>query len=280
MDLIPPAPPAPTCDGRIDPKVHTALATETIYGPVPSRRYGNTLGLNLLPSAHKRCTLRCTYCQLGPEGKADTPYPTVAQFERELRGALQYLRSHGDFRGMLLHGLVLSGNGETTMHPQLGEAIDVLLRLRAELAPAVPTILLTAATELHLPAVRAAVSRLDEVAVKLDAGTQKTFDRLNMPIEPIALGSIAEAAAALPNAIVQTLLVHGSVDNTTVAEIDAWLDLVGVAKPRRVDLYTLARPPIERRLKSVPPPVMEAIAQRVREELSLPCRVFTGGLND
>lgn len=280
MDLIPPAPPAPTCDGRIDPKVHTALATETIYGPVPSRRYGNTLGLNLLPSAHKRCTLRCTYCQLGAEGKADTPYPTVAQFERELRAALEYLRTHGDFRGMPLHGLVLSGNGESTMHPQLGEAIDVLLRLRAELAPAVPTILLTAATELHRPGVRDAVSRLDEVAVKLDAGTQKMFDRLNMPIEPIALPSIAEAAAALPNAIVQTLLVHGSVDNTTGAEIDAWLDLVRVAGPRRVDLYTLARPPIERKLKSVPPPVMETIARRVREELSLPCRVFADGLND
>ena len=280
MDLTLPAPPAPTCDGRIDPKVHTALATETIYGPVPSRRYGNTLGLNLLPSAHKRCTLRCTYCQLGPEGKAETPYPTVAQFEGELRGALEYLNAHGDFRGMVLHGLVLSGNGETTMHPELGAAIDVLLRLRAELAPGVPTILLTGGTELGRPEVRAAVARLDEVAVKLDAGTQKTFERLNMPITPITIRSIAEAAALLPNAVVQTLLVHGSVDNTVASEIDPWLELVRIARPKRVDLYTLARPPIEKKLRSVPAPVLEAIAQRVRQELSIPCRVFAEGLND
>lgn len=280
MDLTLPAPPAPTCDGRIDPKVHTALATETIYGPVPSRRYGNTLGLNLLPSAHKRCTLRCTYCQLGAEGKAETPYPSVSQFETELRTALQYLRDHGEFRGMILHGLVLSGNGESTMHPELGAAINVLLKLRAELAPDVPTILLTGGTELARPEVRAAVARLDEVAVKLDAGTQKTFERLNMPVQPITIRSIAQAAAMLPNAVVQTLLVHGSVDNTVDSEIEAWLDLVRIAQPKRVDLYTLARPPIEKKLRSVPALVLEAIAQRVRKELSLPCRVFADGLND
>lgn len=263
-----------------DARVHAALAVDTIYGPVPSRRYGNTLGINLLPLDHKRCSLRCTYCQLGPEGRDTVPFPSVERFAGELRGALELLRDHGDFRGYPLHGLVLSGNGDATLHPQVAEAIDVLLHLRDELAPNVPTILLTAGTELIHPHIRSAVARLDEVAVKIDGGSQQLFERLNMPFQPILLRDIAAAAAELPNAIVQTLLVQGSVDNTVAAEVDAWLELVRLAHPRRVDLYALDRAPIEKKLRKVPGIVAEAIAQRVRDEAGIACRVFSDGLND
>lgn len=258
-----------------DPRAHIDLALATVYGPAPSRRYGVSLGLNLLPAEHKRCSLRCTYCQLGAEGRHDAPLPTIARFDAELRVRLQQIRDAGGH----LDALVLSGNGETTLHPDLAAAVDVLLRLRDELAPGVRTVLLTAGTELHRPEVRAAVARLDEVAVKLDAGTTKMYARLNMPWQPTEPGTLAEAAALLPNAVVQTLLVQGSVDNTAPAEIDAWLALVERARPRRVDLYTLARPPLERRLRPVSAATLERVAARVRA-LGLPCRTFAEGLTD
>lgn len=272
---VAPASALPVDPGSPDPRAHTELAMATVYGPAPSRRYGVTLGLNLLPPDHKRCSLRCTYCQLGAEGRHDAPLPAIARFDAELRTRLAQIRQAGAH----LDALVLSGNGETTLHPELDAAVDVLLRLRDELAPGVRTVLLTAGTELHRPEVRAAVARLDEVAVKLDAGTTRTYARLNMPWQPTEPRTIAEATALLPNAVVQTLLVQGSVDNATDAEIDAWLDLVALARPRRVDLYTLARPPLERKLRPVPAATLERVAARVRA-LGVPCRTFPEGLTD
>lgn len=271
------APRAPVAESGLDFTTHTDLTMATVYGPVPSRRYGTTLGLNLSPAGEKYCPLRCTYCQLGPEKRRAPPvFPELATLAAELAETLQRVAA-GSHR---LHALVLSGNGEATLHPQFAQAIDVILRGRDAWAPGVPTVLLTCATELRHPEVRAAVARLDEVAIKLDAGTQSTYDRLEMPWQPTPVRSIAESAGLLPNAILQTMLVTGSVDNTTPAEVDAWLDLVRVARPRRVDLYTLDRPPVEKKLRKASPEVMAAIAARVVAEAGVPCRVFAHGLDD
>jgi wyosine [tRNA(Phe)-imidazoG37] synthetase (radical SAM superfamily) len=265
----------------LDHAVHAALASDCVYGPVPSRRYGTTLGLNLLPAAEKTCTLRCTYCQLGPEKRHHgAAFPTVDQYATELERALRAVAEAGAFRGHALDALVLSGNGDATMHPRLGEAVQVTLDLRDRWAAGVPVVLLTGATELVRPGVRAAVARLDEVAVKLDAGTQQTFERLDMPWEPMALHDIVAAAAQLPNAVVQTLLVHGSVDNTVQAEIEPWLQHVAAIRPRRVDLHTLDRKPIEKKLRPVPLLVTQALARRVERELGIAARAFAGSLND
>lgn len=253
---------------------HTDLAMTTVYGPVASRRYGTTLGLNLSPSGGKVCPLRCRYCQLGPEKRGAPPvFPTMATLISEIDSALERLAKGPEH----LDALVLSGNGEAALHPEFAQAIDVIVRSRDAWAPGVPIVLLTCGTELRHPGIRSVVARLDEVAVKLDAGTQVTYDRLNMPWQATPVHSIAEAAGLLPNAIVQTMLVTGSVDNTQPEEVDAWLDLVRIARPRRVDLYTLDRPPVDNSLRRASSTVMTQVAARVEAESGVPCRVFALG---
>ncbi|MBI5610766.1 MAG: radical SAM protein, partial [Deltaproteobacteria bacterium] len=210
-----------------DQRVHSELAAETIYGPVPSRRYGVTLGINLLPVGEKRCSLRCTYCQIGPERNPNraVAYADLERLRREVTDAVTHAQ-------VPIHAWVLSGNGESTLHPEFPQAVEVLRELRARLAPQTPLVLLTAGTELLRPEILQACRALDEVAVKLDAGTQAMYERLDMPWQPLPVDAVPRAAAQLPNAIAQTLLVHGSVDNTTPAEVAAWLDLADLMQPR------------------------------------------------
>ncbi len=248
---------------------HSQLAPHTVYGPVPSRRYGVTLGINLLPLGDKFCTFRCTYCQLGAEKhhSAAHEFPSVATLEREVTVALEARPA--------IDALVVSGNGEPTLHPQLDVALATLARLRDRYLPGRGLVVLTAGTELHRPEVRAALRHVSEVAVKLDAGTQAVFAKLDMPWEALSLDALTAAAASLPGVAVQTILVRGRVDNTTDAEVAAWLARIRDIQPKRVDLYTLDRKPIDRALAMVPQDVARGIAAQV-EALGIPCRVFAG----
>ena len=254
-------------DARHD--AHSELAPQTVYGPVPSRRYGVTLGVNLLPAGDKYCTFRCTYCQLGPEKHHATAhdFPDLPTLERELTAALRDRPA--------LDALVISGNGEPTLHPQLAEALGIVARVRDAYLPGRAIVVLTAGTELHRPEVREALRQVDEVAVKLDAGTQRTFEQLDMPWQPLQLDDLTAAAALLGRPAIQTILVRGRVDNTTDVEVAAWLQRIQQIQPKRVDLYTLDRKPIDKKLEMVPLAVAQQIAQKV-EALGIPCRVFAG----
>lgn len=244
-----------------------------VYGPAVSRRYGVTLGLNLLPLGAKVCPFRCAYCQLGVQRRTQHgPFPPLADLEADLATALQ--------RGDLPHldHLVFSGNGESTLHPEFERAVDGVLRLRDRHRPGLPVVLLTCGTELDRPAVARAAARLDEVAVKLDVGTQRLLATLVVPWQPLDLQAIALATARLPNAVVQTMLVTGRVDNTHDAAVCAWLDLVRQARPRRVDLYTLDRPAPDPRLRPAPIGRMAAIARSAEAFLQVPCRALGPGV--
>ena len=248
---------------------HSELAPHTIYGPVPSRRYGVTLGVNLLPLGEKYCTFRCTYCQLGPEKhhRDAHAFPDVETLEREVTAALRERPP--------IDALVVSGNGEPTLHPRLEVMLATLARVRDAYLPGRAIIVLTAGTELHRPEVREALRHVDEVAVKLDAGTQRTFEQLDMPWQALHLDALTEAAAQLPRVAIQTILVRGRVDNTTQPEVAAWLERIRRIRPQRVDLYTLDRTPIDRALETVPLAVAQGIAAQV-EALGVKCRVFAG----
>jgi len=246
---------------------HTQLAATTVYGPALSRRYGTSLGLNVSPFTSKRCPFRCAYCQLGAEKRgADAGFPSLTSLEAELARALD--------RPTGIDHLVFSGNGEATLHPEFHQAVDIVLRVRDDCQPGLPVVLLTCGTELSRPVVYAAAARLAEVSVKLDAGTKRTLAQLDLPRRPLEPAQVADWIASLPNAVVQTMLVTGRIDNTEDAEIEAWLALVRRANPRRVDLYTLDRPSLDRRLTAATPARMQAIGVRVRNEIGMACRVF------
>jgi wyosine [tRNA(Phe)-imidazoG37] synthetase (radical SAM superfamily) len=241
-----------------------ALHDGIIYGPIRSRRFGTSLGVNLLPAGHKVCSFNCVYCQYSwTEPLRDTshlPWPSPSEVTDATAAALSSVTIAGG-----LDRITLAGHGEPTLHPAFGEVVAALRATRDALAPGVPLAILSNSTTAHLPEIRQALIELDERNMKLDVGRQEDLRRVNASRAP--LSQIVEALAALPGTAIQAMFVRdalGRIDNTLPGAIDAWLAALERIRPRVVQIYTLARGPALPTLGAVPAVELEGIARRVR----------------
>ena len=247
-----------------------------VFGPVRSRRFGRSLGVNPLPPDRKLCTFDCVYCECGLTSRSESqrldaqPFPTAARVAEAVQSAVEHLQH----AGVSIDSLTLTGNGETTLHPAFEEIIAVLIEMRDRLLRGAQIVVLTNGTRLVQAAVRRALERVDQCVVKIDAGTERVFQLINRPIAAVTLDSIMQAAAGLPRVIVQTMFVRGRVDNSTMDEVDKWVARVAAIRPQRVQVYSLDRPPAEAGLIAVPLADLEGIAARVRERIRLPVDVY------
>ncbi len=145
---------------------------KTVYGPVPSWRLGNSLGID--PICRKACSFDCIYCQVGgTESKTAKRKNFVdgKKVERELQQALQ--KTKPDV-------ITFSGMGEPTLAMNLGE-ITKTIRKNSNL----PIAILTNSSLLYIQGVRKVLQELDIVCAKLDACNEKTFEKINKPVEGI-----------------------------------------------------------------------------------------------
>jgi wyosine [tRNA(Phe)-imidazoG37] synthetase (radical SAM superfamily) len=237
-----------------------------VYGPVDSRRLGRSLGINLAPQDRKVCSFDCVYCQYGPSVEQPTSYdpggvPDVPDVTAAIRNALDRLDRDPDY-------LTFSGNGEPTSHPEFPRVVDrvatVASRHSVELA------LFTNGCRLDDPEVRAAVDRIDDPFVKLDAGTADAFERVNRPIG-VEFERFLSTLEAMDDVAIQAMAFEGEVGNVDDDDVDAWLDAVERVDPVAVDLYTIARPTAYD-LQSASRDRLRAIADRL-EDRGIPTRV-------
>ncbi len=250
-------------------------STDTVlYGPVSSRRYGVTLGVNPMPRTEKLCNYNCVYCQLGWTPAQQTGWTGDLDLfvqEDELREAFAETEpSH--LKGV--DALMICGNGEPTLHPRFEEFVDALLQERDARMPGCPVICLTNGTRLTKPEVRRGLGRLDSVAVKLDAGAYEDLRRVNMPRSPVDLLALGRAVKTLPHPVIQACFVEGAVSNHGEAALSAWFQALKFVQPEKVEIYSVSRPPPSQKIRAVPRDRLEEIARRVREELSLAAEAY------
>lgn len=249
-----------------------------LYGPVRSRRLGLSLGLNLLPDEIKVCSLNCRYCQYSwtgihaTEPKLFAAYlPTREAIGAALRERLEDMAG----AGTPPDALTFSGNGEATLHPEFpGIAADAVA-LRNELAPRCRTAILSNGTTAHRPEIRDALLLLDDPIMKLDAGREETFRKLNSPAMGVTFGRLLDGLRSLGNhTLLQTLFVTGAVDNSTDEEVAAWIEQAASIGPRGAQIYTLDRGPADRGLLPVPAARLSEIAKRLRLATGVEAEVF------
>ncbi|MFX1562428.1 MAG: radical SAM protein [Promethearchaeota archaeon] len=151
----------------------------TVYGPVPSWRFGRSLGIDPVPPP-KRCTFNCIYCQLGPThhpirnlNLIQEKLPTVTQMLSDLDTYLMKIDVES------LDVITFSGSGEPTLNLQLGKMANQL-RDRFD----IPLVLLTNGSLLTNPKVLESVAQVDIVTVKFDAGDEETLQSINRPLIP------------------------------------------------------------------------------------------------
>jgi len=244
------------------------LGADIVYGPGPSRRYGTTLGLNLLPPDKKACRYSCVYCQLGhsrglPRAE-EYPSPRVIAEALAARA------------GTPIDAIVMCGNGEPTLHPRFPEVVDELRAVRSRAFPGRPLVCLTSGSELGRHEVVEALRLLDEVSVKLDAGRCDTLRRIALAEGPVCVDWLTWRIRTLADAVIQTCFFEGPVTNASDEEVDAWIGAVRKTEARRVDVFTIDRPPPTSRLAPVSAERLHQIAERLRAVVKIPVVVASG----
>lgn len=207
------------------------------FGPVPSRRLGRSLGINSIPPKH--CSYACVYCQVGPTPDQEiTPRPFYLPDEilRQVRARLEAVRA----RGEAVDYLTFVPDGEPTLDSRLGDSIDALREL------GLPIAVISNASLLWYPEVRAALARADWVSVKIDSVIPRVWDRINRPHGVLRLadilGGIQRFAAEFRGRLVsETMLVEGLSDTAEdIASLGRFIARTGI---RRAYLAIPHRPP-------------------------------------
>jgi len=138
---------------------------------------------------------------------------------------------------------------------------------------------LSNATRLDRDNVKRALLRIDNNVLKLDAGTDATFQAINRPTQLISLEKVVHELKKFGgNLTIQTMLIRGDVDgnqvdNTTEEELTLWLKHIKEINPKLVMLYPIDRQTPYRTLEKVPEPEFQALAKRI-EALGIKAEVF------
>ena len=221
-----------------------------LFGPVPSRRYGRSLGVDL--AVPKTCTLSCRFCQLGP-----TPHTTVTRTETPDIDAVWTELREWLAQGNTADYITESGSGEPTLHLRFG---DLLRRVRNETN--CRSLLLSNGSLFFLPEVRRDALAADVVKVSLHAWDQASFETVNRPHPSLRFQAIIDGYRAFREAFtgrldVEVFLIPGVNDrDDQAAKIAA---LVASFAPDSVTLNTAVRPPADSSINPCPPERLEAL---------------------
>ncbi len=156
---------------------------KTIYGPVYSWRFGQSLGIDPLFYT-STCSFNCIYCQLGHIQNITIERKEYVSTEKVLSDFNNFLSEDKK-----IDVITFSGSGEPTLAKNLDQMI---LGIRKRL-PQIPIYILTNGTTLHLNEVVKTLQLLDSVTVKLDAGNEKDFQMINRPHDSVCFSTIVKS---------------------------------------------------------------------------------------
>lgn len=242
------------------------------YGPVNSRRFGLSLGVNPL-GPDKVCSFDCRYCDLGHtvmtmnKVRKELVFPARSEIVEAVR---QELRKNHEG----LSAITFSGNGEPTLHPEFEELVADIQIARNELAPQAKLIALSNGAHLDSKKVIAGMNKLDIRVLKLDAGSDKMMKVLNAPLVRRNLSQLLTGFKKLNNCVIQAMFVKGPIDNTQASDVDEWVELVGMIQPVGVQLLTVTRPPADSAILPVEEDVLYSIAFKLKKRTQLEAQIF------
>ena len=208
-----------------------------LFGPVPSRRLGMSLGVDLVP--HKVCTFNCVYCECGQTTRltvARDEYVAVDEVLEELAHYLAH-HPHPDF-------FTLSGAGEPTLNSRLGEVLAFLRRRAPEGRIAV----ITNGSLLDDPQVRAELAEVDVAMPSLDAASEAAFRRMDRPSPRVRLASLLAGLEAFRAEFrgemwLEVVILPGY--NDSAEDLRLLREALVRIRPDRIQLNTLDRPGTE-----------------------------------
>lgn len=242
-----------------------------IYGPFANGPMGSNLGVNILGTGPKVCSFNCPYCDLGATElrlnrlKTDIPLPTLQEIDQSVREAFQKIHASGP----AVEGICLSGNGEPTLHPDFPDVVKRLIEARNLWMPGKKISLFTNGASLDRRKIAEAANLLDERLVKIDAGGEKLFKLVNAPLSRTNLARVIAGTRKLKDVIVQSMFFQGTITNTSPTDLDEWIEVIAMVKPKSVHLFGLSRSPAQAGLVRCDEDTLYGIASRLERKTQI-----------
>jgi wyosine [tRNA(Phe)-imidazoG37] synthetase (radical SAM superfamily) len=206
-----------------------------VFGPVNSRRFGMSLGIDLSPDS-KSCNFDCVYCELKgakPVSNISNP-PKVSNIIEDVE---QSLKIHTD-----IDVITITSNGEPTLYDDLDLLVDELNRIKQNRK----ILILSNGSTICDLSIRKTLKKIDIVKLSLDCVTQKCFKKIDRPLKGIEIDDLIKCMTTFSkefdkDLIIEVLAVKGINDNED--EFNKLNKVLNEIKPKRVDIGTIDRPP-------------------------------------
>jgi wyosine [tRNA(Phe)-imidazoG37] synthetase (radical SAM superfamily) len=239
--------------------LETEAASAIVFGPVPSRRLGRSLGINNIPP--KNCSYSCVYCQVG---RTMVKQITAQAFYRseEIENAVSTKVKAALEAGEKIDNLTFVPDGEPTLDIHLGETIDRLRPLGIRIA------VISNASLIWREEVQHTLNKADWVSLKIDSIDQATWKRINRPHESLQLSVILRGIESFAQQYrgelaTETMLVEGINDGReSVASVAEFLYQL---KPHKAYLSIPTRPPAETGIRAPDDGVITRAYQLMKE---------------
>jgi wyosine [tRNA(Phe)-imidazoG37] synthetase (radical SAM superfamily) len=209
-----------------------------VFGPVPSRRLGRSLGIDPVPL--KTCNYSCVYCQLGrtkPLTNKRKAFFSVSEIMAEVATTLDHSGSDS------IDWVTFVGSGETTLNSRLGS----LIRFAKSISD-LPVAVITNGSLLHLPEVREDLSAADAVLPSLDAGNDRLYARINRPHHDFSfaqnIDGLIQFRREFEGRLWLEVMLLGSVNDSPEAIFDI-AEVLAKVEPDEIHISTPTRPPAE-----------------------------------
>jgi len=222
-----------------------------LFGPVPSRRLGRSLGVDLIPP--KTCTYDCIYCEVGP-----TTCRSQERFSYQTEAIIEEMANYLQNQGVRPDVITLAGSGEPTLNLGLGR----IIREIKAMSP-IPVAVLTNGALLYLPEVRRELAAADIVLPSLDAAREETYRAINRPLPELSLDSLLDGLMSFRREYrgqiwLEVMLLKGL--NDTEAELTLLRRALGKIAPDKIQLNTAVRPVVDDAARPLDQAEMEAAA--------------------
>lgn len=200
-----------------------SYSNNIIFGPIPSRRFGISLGIDLSPSK-KQCNFDCLYCELEKAKTVDTmtTYPSVSEVVAEVKASFE--------KHPKIDVITITANGEPTLYPDLEKLVDELNKVKKS----AKTLILSNGSTIYDEKIYKALLKIDTVKLSLDCVSEKCFKKLDrihsgIDIEKIVEGMIKFSSETKNIFVLEILFVKTL--NDKEEEIKALYEAVKKIKP-------------------------------------------------
>jgi len=217
--------------------------------------------------------MNCCYCQYGWTDKFTNSgrgfsnlFPSLQDITLALEKAFE--------TGRQFDYLTFSGNGEPTLHPDFPAIVDLVIEMKVDFRCDAKLAILSNSTTCGNPQIQSALAKIDQPMMKLDAGNQRTYARVNHGKPPVRYNDIVAGLRQLRMIVIQSMFVQGAIDNSTDSEVASWIETLKGLSPSQVQVYTLDRKPANGKLKKVSRERLQEIAGRAEQATSIQVGVF------